>query len=55
MPLTTLDDTPALIVIDLQKGVVGMPTVHPVSDIVARTARLARAFRQRALPACSST
>lgn len=50
MPLTTLDDTPALIVIDLQKGVVGMPTVHPVSEIVARTARLARAFRQRALP-----
>ena len=30
MPLTTLDAAPALIVIDLQKGIVGKPTVHPV-------------------------
>ena len=30
MPLTTLDAVPALIVIDLQKGIVGKPTVHPV-------------------------
>jgi hypothetical protein len=28
MPLTKLDITAALVVIDLQKGVVGLPTVH---------------------------
>jgi nicotinamidase-related amidase len=50
MPLSKLDDTPALIVIDLQKGVVDLPTVHPVREIVTRTARLAHAFRQRGLP-----
>jgi hypothetical protein len=30
MPLTKLDSTAALIVIDLQKGVVDLPTAHPV-------------------------
>jgi nicotinamidase-related amidase len=50
MPLTKLDDTCALIVIDLQKGIVGMPTVHPVGEIIARSAQLARAFRERGLP-----
>jgi nicotinamidase-related amidase len=50
MPLTKLDPTSALILIDLQKGVAGMPTVHPASEIISRAARLARAFRERALP-----
>jgi nicotinamidase-related amidase len=50
MPLTKLDPIPALVVIDLQKGIVGMPTVHPIGEIVTRTAQLARAFRQRGLP-----
>ena len=50
MPLTQLDTTPALIVIDLQKGIVGMPLVHPAADIVGRSAQLARAFRERGLP-----
>jgi nicotinamidase-related amidase len=50
MPLSKLDITAALIVIDLQKGVVGLPTVHPTTEIVARTARLARAFRERGQP-----
>ncbi len=48
--LTKLDDVSALIVIDLQKGIVGMPTAHPVNEIIDRCARLARAFRKRALP-----
>ena len=34
MALTTLDPKPALIVIDLQKGIVDAPTVHPTSEIV---------------------
>jgi nicotinamidase-related amidase len=50
MPVTKLDSTAALIVIDLQKGIVGFPTVHPKTEIVARSAKLARAFRQRGLP-----
>ena len=50
MPLSQLDPTPALISIDLQKGIVTMPTVHPVSEIVARTAQIARAFRARMYP-----
>ncbi len=50
MPLTKLDTIAALIVIDLQKGIVGLPTVHPASEIVSRAAQLARAFRERGLP-----
>jgi len=50
MALTTLDDRTALVVIDLQKGIVGMPTAHPAGEIVTRCAALARAFRARALP-----
>jgi nicotinamidase-related amidase len=50
MPLTQLDPTAALIVIDLQKGIVGLATVHPASEIVSRSAQLARAFRERGLP-----
>ena len=49
MPLTKLD-TAALVVIDLQKGIVGLPTVHPAGEIIGRTAQLARAFRVRGLP-----
>ncbi len=50
MPLTKLDDACALVVIDLQKGVVGLPTVHPAGEIIGRAAQLARAFRERGLP-----
>ncbi len=50
MPLTKLDINSALVVIDLQKGIVGLPTVHPISEIISRTAGLARAFREQGLP-----
>jgi nicotinamidase-related amidase len=50
VPLTKLDPIPTLILIDLQKGIVGLPTAHPSSEIVERSARLARAFRERGLP-----
>jgi len=50
MPVTKLDSTAALIVTDLQKGIVGLPTVHPTTEIVARSAILARSFRERGLP-----
>ena len=44
MPLTKLDTTPALVVIDLQKGIVGLPTVHPTGEIIARTAQARAGF-----------
>jgi nicotinamidase-related amidase len=50
MPLTKLDAVAALVVIDLQKGIAGMPTVHPAGEIVERASRLARAFRERGWP-----
>ncbi|MGD3110032.1 isochorismatase family protein [Streptomyces sp. YGL11-2] len=50
MPVTTLDPRTALVLIDLQKGIVALPTVHPAAEIVARGARLAAAFRERGLP-----
>ncbi len=50
MPLTTLDAVSALIVIDLQKGIAGMQTVHPAAEIIDRAAQLVGAFRERGLP-----
>jgi nicotinamidase-related amidase len=50
MPLTKLDDVTALVLIDLQKGIVGMQTAHPAAQIVGRAARLAQAFREKKLP-----
>jgi nicotinamidase-related amidase len=50
MPLTKLDDVTALVVIDLQKGIVGLPTEHPAAEIIGRAAQLARAFRGHGLP-----
>ncbi len=50
MPLTHLDATAALIVIDLQKGIVALPTAHPSGEIVSRCAQLANAFRERGWP-----
>ena len=46
----TLDAVPALIVIDLQGGIVAIPTAHPTGVVVEHCARLARAFRERRLP-----
>jgi nicotinamidase-related amidase len=50
MPVSTIDPTPALVVIDLQKGLAGIATVHPFDEIVARSAGLAAAFRRHDLP-----
>ncbi|MFL6307367.1 MAG: isochorismatase family protein [Candidatus Sulfotelmatobacter sp.] len=50
MPITQLDPSAALIIIDLQKGIVGVPLAHPASEIVGRSAQLTRAFRKRGLP-----
>lgn len=50
MALTQIDPVAALVVIDLQKGVVGLPCAHPMEPIIERAANLAHAFRRRGLP-----
>ena len=50
MTVTTLDPNTALIVIDLQKGIVGFPTVHPIGGVLASATVLTAAFRRRGLP-----
>lgn len=50
MAISILDQKTALVVIDLQKGIVGMPAAHPIEPVVARAARLAAAFRAHGLP-----
>ncbi|MEB8337104.1 hydrolase [Streptomyces endophyticus] len=51
MSLTTLDPKTALVVVDLQKGLMGVSGApHAVSDVVDRSARLADAFRAAGLP-----
>jgi nicotinamidase-related amidase len=50
MSLTKLDATTALILIDLQKGIVGLPAAHPMDEIVNHASVLAEAFRRRGLP-----
>jgi nicotinamidase-related amidase len=50
MALTTLDPNTALIVIDLQKGIVGLPLIHPVDEVIARARALAASFRSQNLP-----
>jgi nicotinamidase-related amidase len=50
MPLTKLDSTAALIVIDLQKGIVNLPTAHPVGEVTKNASALADEFRRRGLP-----
>ena len=50
MALTMLDPKTALIVVDLQKGLVGLSLIHPIGDVIARARALADAFRERGLP-----
>ncbi|MCM3882912.1 isochorismatase family protein [Frankia sp. R82] len=51
MPLTHLTSDVALVMIDLQYGIVGMPIApNPAGAVVARSARLAEAFRAAGRP-----
>ncbi|MEE3500792.1 isochorismatase family cysteine hydrolase [Acidiphilium acidophilum] len=50
MALTVLDPNSALIVVDLQKGIVERSLVHPVGGVIERARALADAFRARGLP-----
>jgi nicotinamidase-related amidase len=50
MSFTELDAQTALLVVDLQKGIVGMPMAHPVEDVIANATSLIEAFRKHQLP-----
>lgn len=50
MPITALDERAALVIIDIQRGVVGLQTAHPTTGVVERCARLAKAFRAAGQP-----
>jgi len=50
MAITALDPKTALVVIDLQKGIVAFPTVHPANEVAKRAGALADAFRRHGLP-----
>lgn len=52
MTLSTMDTTPALVVVDLQKGIVGLPGegADAIKPVIANAAELAGAFRAHGLP-----
>ncbi|WP_034295276.1 isochorismatase family cysteine hydrolase [Herbaspirillum sp. RV1423] len=50
MALTTLDPNTALIIVDLQKGIVDSPFIHPIDKVVERSRALLNAFREHGLP-----
>ena len=50
MPVTTLDPQTTLIVVDLQKGLVGSPFIHPLAEVIERTQTLLEVFRRLHLP-----
>lgn len=50
MPITTIDDVTALLVIDLQAGTTAGPAAHPVDGVIARATALVDAFHANSLP-----
>jgi nicotinamidase-related amidase len=50
MPISQIDPVAALVVIDMQKGIVSLPTVHPMDGVIDNVVRLAKGFRSRMLP-----
>lgn len=48
--ITELDKKTALILIDLQKGIVGFSLAHPVEGVLANAAKLVEAFRKAGQP-----
>ena len=50
MAITQLDPKTALLVIDLQKGIVAMPTAHPADKVVKLAQQMIDTFRHHHLP-----
>src|ERR1019366_10062774 len=50
MPITAIDPRSAPVVIDVQKGIVALPTVHPAQTVTGNVIRLLGTFRSKGLP-----
>ena len=50
MALITLDPTTALVIVDLQEGIVGLPFMRPIDTVVEHSRALLDALRRRGLP-----
>jgi nicotinamidase-related amidase len=50
LTVSLIDPNSALIIIDLQEGIVSLPTLHPIGEVVKNARALADAFRRRRLP-----
>lgn len=50
MPVTKIDPKTALVVIDMQKGILTRPTVHAPQEVLKNVVRLADAFRAKQRP-----
>jgi nicotinamidase-related amidase len=50
MSVTKLDEITALIVVDLQKGIRDIPSLHPMAGVIGQACRLIEAFRKQKLP-----
>lgn len=50
MALTTLDPKTALIVIDIQKGIVQLPCAYPMAGVIDRVVEITQAFRKHNAP-----
>jgi nicotinamidase-related amidase len=48
--VTSLDKNTALVLIDLQRGIIAFPVVHPIAGVLANSAKLVAAFRKANLP-----
>ena len=48
--ITALDKNTALVLIDLQNSIVGLPLAHPVDEILTNVNKLIAAFRKKNLP-----
>lgn len=48
--ITEIDDETALVLIDLQKGIVSMPVVHSAETVIEKAVDLIKAFQARNLP-----
>jgi nicotinamidase-related amidase len=48
--ITAIDKNTALVLIDLQKGIVKMDVIHPIKDVLEKSALLVDSFRKAGLP-----
>lgn len=48
--ITAIDKNTALVLIDLQKGIVKMDVAHPIKNVLDKSAQLVDAFRKAGLP-----